>query len=200
VELSANNFSAHEELARLAENRDDFPLASEHYQKAWELRPELRYLLLDLGRVWKALKLVEDANAALLATSRGAEPRAAEKARELLPERYPYVYEFQRAISIDPKNVPLRRELAYLHLAMGEKAGAENEFRRIVELAPDDLLSAAQLGFLMLNRNEHEGAMPLLQRALTSDDDELTDRIRTALRLPQALKKRPGDAALEGLR
>ena len=45
----------------------------------------------------------ERANAALLAASRGAEPRTAEAARELLPARYPYVYEFEEALSkLDP--------------------------------------------------------------------------------------------------
>ena len=42
---------------------------------------------------------VEEAHAALLAASRGGEPRAAEAARELLPNRYPYVYEFRKAIA-----------------------------------------------------------------------------------------------------
>ena len=36
----------------------------------------------------------------------------AEAARELLPNRYPYVSEFQRALQFDPKNLDLRRELA----------------------------------------------------------------------------------------
>ncbi len=43
--------------------------------------------MLDLGRVWKVLGRTEEANFILLAASRGAQPRVAEHARELLPDR-----------------------------------------------------------------------------------------------------------------
>ena len=102
--MSPDNFSAHQELARLAEQRDQLDLAAEHYEKAWRLKPAERSLMLDLGRVWKALGRLEEANAVLLAASRGAQPRVAEQARELLPARYPYVYEFEKALELDPKN------------------------------------------------------------------------------------------------
>jgi len=85
-------------------------------------------VLVDLGRTWKSLNRVEDANAALLAASRGGEPRAAEIARELLPNHYPYVSEFRRALELDPGNVELRRELAYLLVRMDRQAEAEQEF------------------------------------------------------------------------
>ncbi len=99
IDLAPGNFSAHEELARLAEQRDELALAADHFEKAWRIKPEERALLLDLGRVWKALGRAEDAMSALLAASRGAQHRVAERARELLPSRYPYVYEFQNAIA-----------------------------------------------------------------------------------------------------
>ena len=79
--LSPDNFSAHEELARLAEQRDELALSAEHYEKSWKLRPDRRDLLLDLGRVWKEQNRLEEAQAALLAASRGTEPRVAEQAR-----------------------------------------------------------------------------------------------------------------------
>lgn len=191
VELSPGNFSAHQELARLAEQRDSTALAAEHYEAAWRLRPDLRAFLLDLGRVWKLAGRTAEANAALLAASRGAEPRTAEAARELLPSRYPYVYEFEEALRIDPDNANLRRELAYLLLEMGKKAEAEEQFKKLTELAPDDMLSTAQLGFLRYQRKDIQGAMPLLDRVLKSDEGELVDRVRSALNLPQVLRKRP---------
>src|SRR5581483_7550732 len=101
-----------------AEQRGDLALAAEHYEKAWRLQPDRRSVLVDLGRVWKALGREEDAVAALLAASRGGEPRAAELARELLPDRYPFVPEFRRALLLDPANTDLRRELGYLLLRM----------------------------------------------------------------------------------
>ena len=190
IALDPGNFSAHQELARLADQRDDFELAAEHYEKAWTLKREDRTLLLDLGRAWKAMGRMEDSNAALLAASRGPQPRAAEVARDLSPRRYPYVYEFHKAIELDPKNLDLRRELAYLLLEMNQKNDAEDEFRAIVDLAPDDLLSVAQLGFLRLARKDTAGAMPLLEKVLKGGDEELADRVRTALKLPQTLQRR----------
>ncbi len=189
VELSPGNFSAHEELAHLADQRDDFALAAQHYEAAWRLKPSERSLLLDLGRTWKALGRLQDANAALLAASRGAEPRTGERAREISPSRYPYVYEFRKALELDPANLDLRRELAYLYLAMSEKQAAETEFRIIVQSTPGDLLSAAQLGFLLLQRND-PAAQPLLQRVVEGDDEELADRVRGALKLPQTFRRR----------
>ncbi len=136
LQQSPGNFSAHEELATLAEQRDELELAAEHYERAWRLRPQRRDLLLDLGRVWKKIGDTAQADAALLAASRGAEPRVAEEARALLPDRYPYVYEFENALKLDPANEDLRRELAYLHVEMGNQDAAQREFEKLPEQAP----------------------------------------------------------------
>ncbi len=187
VAANPGDYSGHEELARLAEQRDESSLAAEHFEKAWRLRPERRELLLDLGRTWKALGRVEDANAALLAASRGTEPRVAEQARELLPARYPYVYEFEKALDLDPTNTELRRELAYLHLAMGQNGQAEQQFARAVETSPQDLVSTAQLGLLRFQEGDGPSSLPLLQTVLASGDAALADRVREALQRPQKL-------------
>lgn len=134
LELSPDNFSAHEELARLAEQRDQLDLAAEQYQAAWKLRPSRRDLLIDLGRVWAEQGRAEDSHAALLAASRGAEPRVAEQARDLLPSRYPYVYEFENALALDPSNDALRRELAYLHLEMGNRSAGQEQLQQLQAL------------------------------------------------------------------
>ena len=114
----------------MAEQRDQLDLAAEHYEAAWKLKPGERSLMLDLGRVWKLLDRDEDAYVLLLAASRGRPPRVAEQARGMLPDRYPYVYEFEKALQLDPGNFELRREYAYLLLAMDKKDEAEREFRR----------------------------------------------------------------------
>lgn len=77
IEMSPDNFSAYQELGHLAEQRDQLPLAAEAYEKAWRLKPQMRSLLLDLGRVWKALNRTEDADIALggLPRSRAAYSR-----------------------------------------------------------------------------------------------------------------------------
>ena len=184
LELAPENFNAHYELAGLAEQRDELALAAEHYARAWQLLPGRKQTLLDLGRVWKAMNRLEDANAALLAASRGGEPRAREAALELLPPRYPYVNEFVHALDIDPLNIELRRELAFLLITMQKQPEAEREFRTILEQAPDDLLSCAQLGFLYLTRDEKSRAMPLLERVLKGSDVALANRVRAALKMP----------------
>lgn len=85
VARAPDNFSAHWELATLAEQRDELDLAAEHYEAALRLRPAEHQLLLDLGRVWQASGQTERAWGALLEAARSAEPRVAEAARELLP-------------------------------------------------------------------------------------------------------------------
>ena len=186
-----DNFSAHYELAQLAEKRDELPLAAEHYEKAWRLLPDRRTVLVDLGRVWKAMGRNDDAMAALLAASRGGEPRAAEQARELLPDRYPFVAEFRGALALDPRNVELRRELGYLLLRMNREPEAEAEFRTLTQTAPDDMLAATQLGFLLHARGDDAGAQPLFQRVLAGPDQELANRVRAVLHMPQVLTRRP---------
>jgi Tfp pilus assembly protein PilF len=187
------NFSAHFELATLAEQRDQLSLAAENYEKAWRLLPDRRSVLVDLGRVWLALNRLDDAHAALLAASRGGEARAAELARELLPTHYPYVDDFRRALVLDPANTELRRELGYLLLRMDFPLEAEQEFRRLTELAPDDLLAATQLGFLLYGRNDTAAAQPYFDRVMADQDMDLANRVRSVLRLPQVLLPRAAE-------
>ena len=190
IAMGADNFSAHYELATLAEQRDELALAAEHFERAWRLLPDRRSVLVDLGRVWKAMNRTEDATAALLAASRGGEARAAEMARALLPDRYPFVPEFQAALKLDPGNVELRRELAYLLLRMDLQADAEEQFGILVGEAPGDLLAATQLGFLLYARGQEDAAQPLFDRVLAGDDEDLANRVRAVLRMPQVLHAR----------
>jgi tetratricopeptide (TPR) repeat protein len=190
IEVEPGNFSAHQELATLAEQRGQLDLAAEHYERAWKIRPGERSLMLDLGRVWRLLGRTEDAYFLLLAASRGKPPRIAEEARELLPDGYPYVYEFEKALQLDPNNFELRREYAYLLLAMSKEDEAEREFLSLHNADPNDLLTSAQLGFLRLNRQDFAGAQPLLDQVLKGGDEELADRVRVALKLPQKLIRR----------
>jgi tetratricopeptide (TPR) repeat protein len=184
---AAPTFSVHHELAELAEQRDNWDLAAEHYLAAWHLEPRRKSVLVSIGRVERSRNRPEQATAALLAASRGGEPYAADQARELLPVRYPYVYEFRNAIALDPANTELHRELAYLLLSMEQKADAEVEFAHIAASDPADLLTAAQLGFLLLARGDRNHAMPLLTRVLKGGDEQLANSVRTALNLPHEL-------------
>jgi len=150
---SPPTFSALYELAQLAEQRDDLDLAASSYKAAFQLLPERKSVLLELARVEKARGNPEGMISALLAASRGGETRATELAREQLPDRYPYVYEFRKALELDPTNAALHRELAYLLLAMSEKDQAsrdeaEQEFKLIVDASPSDSVAVAQLDLM----------------------------------------------------
>jgi tetratricopeptide (TPR) repeat protein len=138
--------------------------------------------------------------AALLAASRGGEPRAAELAREQLPDRYPYVYEFRKALELDPKNDALHRELAYLLLKMSEEkqvapGEAEREFQAVADASPTDYLAAAQLGLLYLADRRDDLAMPLLKNVLAHGDPATANRVRMALHMPLVLEDRVPEAA-----
>lgn len=193
--LGGDNFSGHFELATLAQQRDELVLAATHFERAWRLLPDRRTVLVDLGRVWLAMGRTGDATSALLAAAHGGEPRAAEMARELLPARYPFVNEFRQALALDPANHDLRRELGYLLLRMGRESEAEAEFRILAQNAPDDLLSATQLGFLLYARGEKLAATPLFDRVLGAQDDDLANRVRAVLRIPQVLRPRAATAS-----
>ena len=136
IDMGADNFSGHFELATLAEQRDDLALAATHFERAWRLLPDRRTVLVDLGRVWQEMGRKNDATSALLAASRGGEPRAAEMARELLPARYPFVNEFRQALALDPGNHDLRRELGYLLLRMGRESEAEADSESSPKMRP----------------------------------------------------------------
>lgn len=192
-------FSALYELAQLAEQRDQLDLAAESYKRAFQMLPERKSILLELARAEKGRANPEGAMAALLAASRGGETRAAELAKEQLPERYPYVYEFRNALELDPGNEALHRELAYLLLAMSEKNQARVEFKDIVDRAPGDYMSALQLGLLYLADSD-TAATPILRDVMAHADAATANRARMALGLPPLLEERRAllDSATEG--
>ncbi len=141
-------YSAHWELGQLAELRDDVPLAAEQYEICRQLKPQLSELLLVLARVWKKQNRIEESNAALLAASRSKNSRTAELALEQWGGRYPYPYEFAAALKLDERNTALRRELAYLYLAMHKEKEAIEEFKRVLAIDPKDELASSQLSAL----------------------------------------------------
>jgi hypothetical protein len=64
----------------------------------------------------------------------------AEEAKELLPPRYPFVYEFELAIQMDPLNAPLRRELGFLLLKMNREKEAVAVFEALLKLGHHPLI------------------------------------------------------------
>jgi tetratricopeptide (TPR) repeat protein len=143
-----STFSAHWELAQLAEKRDELPLAAEQYEICRGLKPQLSELLLILARVWRPLNRLDEANAALLAASRSRDSRTAELALAQMDQHYPYPYEFINALKLDPQNVTLRKELAYLYLAMKKEPEAIEQFEQALRIDPHDQQARRQLNAL----------------------------------------------------
>lgn len=193
VASAPGQYSAHEELARLAEQRDETALALTHYREAFRLKPDRRRLMLDIARVAPP----EDAIALRLALSRSSEPRLAEEARALLPARYPYLYEFERAIALDSSNAALRREHAFLLLAMERKNDAKTAFLELLSVIPDDENARRQLD-LLEGRTPPEPRIPIKEMARRSfERSYLNDALRY---YRAALEDSPGDPeALLGL-
>jgi Tfp pilus assembly protein PilF len=177
LQLAPDNFSAHEELARLAEQRDDLALASVHYERAWRLRPDRRDLLIDLARVWRAMNRGErdaDANAALIAAWRGGTPRVSEEARDLLPARYPFLSEFQKALALDPASLQLQRDVAY---QKGEPApgAAEVAAAPVLQSRPEEprpTEDTKTVGLRSLEKGYLPDALKYLQLAHEADPSD----------------------------
>lgn len=168
-------YSAHWELAQLAELRDDLPLAAEQYEICRKLKPQRSELLLILARVWQQLNRSEEAKAALVAASRSSESRTAELALEQLDRRYPYPYEFLNALKLDPQNVALRRELAFLYLAMHKQEEAIAQFEQALAADPNDQLSRDQLNALRGFKKRPAAASALSNAAKPSSDSAQVD-------------------------
>ena len=177
LEMSPDNFSAHEELAKLAEQRDELSLAAEHYEKAWRIKPEERSLaarsrprLETAGPAGRRHRRPACGFPGHTAPRLRTSPGAAALALSICIR----ISERHSSRSQERRTAPRTR---LPQLEMGNKQEAEAQFKAIHQLAPDDLLSTAQLGFLLLNRHEIVAAQPLLDQVLKSGDPELADRV-----------------------
>ena len=171
IRLTPDDFSAHEELARLAEQRDELALAAEHYEGARRLKPDRRDLLLDLGRVWKEMGRTDNSIAAIVAAWRGGTPRVSEEARDLLPDHYPYLSEFERALALDPGNEQLRKDVEYMRSLTVEKTSATVTVRFTDGSQPASA-SAKELGIRSLDKGYLADALKYLQLAHESDPED----------------------------
>lgn len=169
------------ELARLLEKHREPARAADEYLAAWRLPPRREETLLDLARAREASGDAEGAAGAWLLASRSGEARIAERARTRMPQREPYASEYGRALELDPAHGGLRRDLAFLWLAVKRPDRAISELEILVRQDSNDLLAAAQLGLLYLERQQPELAEPLLERVARGPNAELARRARQAL-------------------
>lgn len=181
VEQDPANRAARLELARNLEKHREPGRAAEQYLAAWRLPPHRWETLLDLARARQAAGDAEGAAGAWLLASRAPETRVAERARVRLPQRAPFANEYRRALDLDPANSGLRRDLAFLWLAVAQKDEAVREFEAVVQQDPADMLAATQLSLLYLERKQPGRALPLLERVAAGPDADLARRARQAL-------------------
>ena len=161
MEAAPGQWSGHEELARLADQRDELELAAAQYEMAWKLRPARTELLLDLERVWSGLGRPQDARSALVAAWRTGPARVAETARERLGGAVPADTELALAT---PKSTGAGGEDAVLHAKeMGLKsleqsylADALRYLTLANQQAPEDTEVQYGLGVVenLMGRNE----------------------------------------------
>ncbi len=199
-----STFSAHWELAQLAELRDELPLSAEQFEICRKLKPQLPELLLILARVWGKLNRVDESRAALLAASRSSDSRTAELALAQLGTRYPYPYEFLAALKLDAGNVALRKELAYLYLAMHKEPEAIEQFEALLAIDPNDEATRKQLDSLHglktrppgpAKESASSGAAPPLDAKAMGKKSLALGYLHDAIRyLQQAHEQNPDDA------
>lgn len=153
IRLAPRQWSAHEELARIAEIADRLDLAAEHFEHAWRLRPSQDSLLIDLARVWQALGQKDKARQALTRAWRDGPPRVAEAARAMLEGRVPAETEvaLARPVPLPAEEIlsapPLpAREMGERSLAGSYLNDAYRYFREAFAENPADSEVALKLG------------------------------------------------------
>ncbi len=104
LRLAPGQWSGHEELARLAEERDELDLAARHFEEAWRRRPSKSELLLDLARIWQEQGETSKARAALVTAWRTGSPRVSESAREQMNGTMPASSELAMAIPAEEES------------------------------------------------------------------------------------------------
>ena len=190
------NRAARLELALNLEKHREPARAAEQYLAAWRLPPRRSETLLGLARSRRDAGDMEGANGAWLLASRAVETRIAERARAALPRRDPFANEYRRALELDPLHTGLRRDLAFLWLAIGDRNHAIEELETVLRQDPQDLLASAQLGFLYLELRQADRARPLLEKVISGGDPDLARRARQALGTKDTSHKILGEKSL----
>lgn len=171
VREQPDNRAGRLELADLYVFRGEPDRAVSHYAAAYALEgPNPDEILLKLGRARLQAGDSDGAYGAFLLASRSEETRIAETARGLLPDRHPWVNEFRAALALAPTHTGLRKELAYLLLAVGQEEEAMGELARVLEIDPADLQAAAQLASLEQKAGRPERAAEILEGARNAGD------------------------------
>jgi len=189
VTQDPQNRAARLELGSYLEKHREPARAAEQYLAAWRLPPRREETLLELARSWHDAGDEQGAVGAWFLASRSPETRVAERARSRLPRRHPFAGEYRRALDLDPSNTALRRDLAFLWLAVQQPENAIRELETVISQDPRDMLATAQLAFLYLEKHQPERAAPLLEKVAAGPDAALAGKARRALDVAAGGKK-----------
>lgn len=193
LQRAPGQWSGHEELARLAEQRDELDLAATEFQEAWRRRPAKTDLLLDIARVWQEQGETAKARSALVTAWRAGSPRVAESAREALEGVVPDANEFALAIphaeqenSAEP--VLNAREMGARSLENSYLADALKYLSLAHQQNPDDAQVLYQLGVTNNMLHHDAEALQWFAKARRAQDPEIARKSAqayTALRATQ---------------
>ncbi len=183
VRRAPQQWSAHEELASLAEMRDELSLAAEHYELAWRLRPQKHELLLSLARVWRELGREDKARAALVTAWKRGSTCVAETAREMMHGELPRDGEAVLAAPAPVQTAEILSAAPLSALEMGERSlgnsfvnDAYRYLRRAVDEEPDNARAQYLLGVAANLLKRDEEAYRWFARARRSPDREIADK------------------------
>lgn len=185
VRRAPQQWSAHEELALLAEMRDELALAAEHYELAWKLRPQKYELLLDLARVWRELGREPEAGAALATAWRRGSTWVAEMAREMMQGKLPQADEAVLAVPAPAETAEIAAAAPLSALEMGERSLASSYLndayrylRQAVEEEPENAHAQYLLGVAANLLQKDEEALGWFARARRASDAEIAEKAR----------------------
>lgn len=179
LKKAPGQWSAHEELARLAERRNDDALAARHYREAWRLRPEKTELLVDLARVLARQGAASETQKALATAWHFGAPRVREAAMALNGGQDPG--------AVEPWTMPKElaggysaKQMARLSLEKGYLKDAYRYYREVVSQEPGDFEAIYQLGVVSNLLGNDREAVNWFRAARAAPDALIASRSREA--------------------
>ena len=181
IEKAPGQWSAHEELARLAEQRNDNTLAARHYREAWRLRPAKTELLVDLARVLQRQGPNSETRKALSTAWHFGPPRVREAALALNGGADPGAGAEPWSIPKEPSNTALgAAQMASLSFQKSYLPDAYRYYREAVSQNPEDFESIYQLGVVSNLLGNNREAVDWFRAARLSPNALVASRARTA--------------------
>ncbi len=180
LEKAPGQWSAHEELARLAEQKNDHALAARHYREAWLLRPSKPELLVELARVLGRQGASAEARKALATAWHYGTPRVREAALVLNGGREPGAVEPWSVPRPPPAQNTAARTMARLSFEKSYLKDAYRYYKEAVSENPGDYESVYQLGVVANLLGNNREALEWYRAARLAPDAILASRSREA--------------------